>query len=74
MEFFFLSCCATLSPQTVSISCTGRGTGKEAGLGGREECVSECVCVSLENEPGPRPALPWASAVARILTTCVYSM
>lgn len=29
---------------------------------------------SLENGPGPRPALPWPSNCARILMTCVYSM
>lgn len=30
--------------------------------------------VSLENGPGPRPALPWPSNCAKILMTCVYSM
>lgn len=44
--FFFVSCCATLSPQTVSTDCTGRGTGEE-----REEARRQgggrwvCVCV-----------------------------
>lgn len=39
----------------------GEGGGGERGL-------------SLENGPGPRPALPWPSNCARILMTCVYSM
>lgn len=41
----------------------GEGGGKARGVG-----------VSLEDGPGPRPALPWPSNCARILTTCVYSM
>ena len=61
----FASCCATLSPQTVSTDCTGRGKGAEG---------EEAGGWSLENGPGPRPALPWPSNCARILMTCECSM
>lgn len=57
------SCCATLSPQTVSTDVQRKGEGSGEG-GGR----------SLENGPGLRPVLPWPSNCARILMTCVYSM
>lgn len=75
----FVSCCATLSPQTVSTDCTGRGKGaerEEAARGGRERRGGGGGGgeLSLENGPGPRPALPWPSNCARILMTCVYSM
>lgn len=61
----FESCCATLSPLTVSTDLHRKGEG--GGEGGGEG-------LSLENGPGPRPALPWPSNCARILMTCVYSM
>lgn len=48
----------------------GEGGG-EAGGGG---WVGGWRGGSLENGPGPRPALPWPSNCARILMTCVYSM
>lgn len=78
--FFFFIC--ELLCNLVASDCVHRlhRKGDGGGEGGGEEEGGECVrvCVggvaSLENGPGPRPALPWPSNCARILTTCVYSM
>lgn len=64
----FESCCATLSPQTVSTDLHRKGEGGGEGGGEGERGLS------LENGPGPRPARLWPSNCARILMTCVYSM
>lgn len=48
--------------------------GEGGGEGGGRERGGGEVGWSLENGPGPRPALSWPSNCARILTTCVYSM
>lgn len=53
-------CRLRLCPQTAQ-----EGGGEGGGGGGG---------LSLENGPGPRPALPWPRNCARILMTCVYSM
>lgn len=55
-------CRLRLCPQTAQEGGRGR-RGRRQGGG-----------LSLENGPGPRPALPWPSNCARKLTTCVYSM
>lgn len=65
-------CRLRLRPQTAQEGGKGGGgvENEEArgggGVGGGG--------VSLENGPGPRPALPWPSNCAKILMTCVYSM
>lgn len=53
----------------VASECVHRLHRKVRGGGG----VEEEVC-PWRIWPGPRPALPWPSNCARILTTCVYSM